>query len=104
MTQSYEQAKRWLESCDPKAELKDSEITDVKSLVSHPGFFALLSLLGAERQGCYVALANVNLEDVGGRRQGSVLQGRIMGIERVREAVLELYEQTPQVPAEERKQ
>jgi hypothetical protein len=104
MTEAYDKAQRWLESWDPKATLSDSEVDAVRSLIGHSGFGSLLSLLGAERQGCYVALANVNLEDVGGRRQGSVLQGRIMGIERVREAVLELYEQTPQVPAEERKQ
>jgi hypothetical protein len=89
----YTNAQHWLESLLPKAELSDSEQDAVRALVGNPGFGYLLQLIGSERQGDYVLLSNLNLEDASQRRLASVTQGKIGGVERLREVVLSLFPQ-----------
>lgn len=93
MTRTKTETTRWwLEQHSPRTleGLKDSERDKLDELIGHEGFGLLLSLLGGERQGCYVQLSLLNLADDGMRRQATVLQGKIAGIERVRETLLEL--------------
>lgn len=92
-------AQRWLEAQGPKATFTTEENREIQKLVGNPGFGLLLQMLAAERQGFYVQLSHINLADAAGTRLASVLQGRIQGIERIREAVLELY--PDEVPASE---
>lgn len=86
-----EEARRWMEQQEPTATLLHEEEEAIRGLVGNPGFAALLRWLGSERQGSYVYLSKLNLADSAQLRLATVTQGKIEGIERIREAVLELF-------------
>lgn len=87
----YEECKRWLEGLDPLAEPTHDDIHLMQGLAHNEAFGLLLRYLGSERQGYLVALSLISLSTEENRASASVLQGKIQGIERIRETLLELF-------------
>ncbi len=77
-----------METWDPQAELNNEERRAVLALMTHPGFEHLVRLLMSEKQGEYHRLASLNVEQHA--RLLSVTQGKIEGLERVRQVMVEL--------------
>lgn len=90
--EAYVKALAWLEGIEPIAEITSQEDVDaIKSLVGHEGFRLLCGLLLGSRAGLYVQLSHAPLGTSTDAARLSVTQGKIQGIELVRETVLEMY-------------
>lgn len=95
----YPAVKARLDDLAPLPELSGEQRDIVLTLLSNPAFELLLRYLLSERQGYMMVLSRVDL--AANVAAASVLQGKIQGLERVTETVLELVAQTQAVPVEE---
>jgi exonuclease VII large subunit len=86
-----ENAQQLLESLDPLATLTGRQEDAIKKLLDDEGFKLLVRYMLSEAQGYRVTLSYLNLEDTQMRQQATVIQGKIQGIERLRETVLSLF-------------
>lgn len=84
-----EAAKQFLENIPLLAEAGKDDRRHVENLLHQRGLAVLLGLLLAERQGYYTMLAVAQAGTPEGLQHLGVLQGRIIGIERIRETLLE---------------
>lgn len=83
-------AKVWLDSRQLVTTPTSTERDAALSLIGNEAFGVLWGLMLAERQGAYAILAGLDLSKPEQVRLASVLQGRIQGIERVAQTLLEL--------------
>lgn len=81
-------AEDWLRGLKLVTEPTAEEYDQLMDLVGHKGFGVLVGLLLAERQGAYVMLSHASLH-ADRVHEASVLQGKIMGIERAASTLLE---------------
>lgn len=95
----YPAIKARFDDLAPLPELSGEQRDIVLSLIGNPAFELLLRYLLSERQGYMMMLSRVDLAAMSAA--ASVLQGKIQGLERVTETVLELVAQTQAVPVEE---
>lgn len=89
----YEGTQQWL---DAVPFLTEEEVTGeqfdllIAQVTNGSALQVLLGLLAAERQALFVQLATVPITTPAQMAQASVLQGRIQGIDRAKETVLEM--------------
>lgn len=85
-------ARQWLESHEARPDLTSAEVDQVKTLVGNPAFGLLLGYMQAEVQGYYRQLTYLPADQA---NVIAVIQGKIQGIERFRETVIDLFPQAP---------
>lgn len=94
-----EAAFKWLEDVPVLDGITSTpDVEAIKTLIGHEGFSLLLGLLMGSRQAYFVALANLPLGNSADAARLSVLQGKVQGIDLIRETLLEQFPQ----PAEDK--
>lgn len=88
---------RYMDRIQPRLleDLTQEEAESVKLLVGSPGMAVLLGLLESEQRANGLILATLGLGSAENACAASVIQGRIQGIARVKQTLLELYPQDP---------
>ena len=80
-----------LEDIPLRTELTSAEAAEVALALSHPGFKHIIGLMLGARQAQYVMLTNVGLGTAERSCQASVIQGKIQGLDSLRETIVSVF-------------